>query len=286
MTTPIWILLILTMLLLIFLWLLLSAFKNPVRTHDTTPEDMGISYQEINIPTNNNRILYGWWIPGKENAPFIILVHGWGRNAGRMIPYIENYHAAGFNLIAFDSRNHGSSDADKHSTMLKFSEDIQASLTFAEKNGWINGDKIGLLGLSIGGAAAIHAAAHNKRIKAVITVGAFAEPQTIITKQLAKRYVPAPVIWASIKYIQAKAGIRFSDIAPLNHIQHVEADILLIHGEKDVTVPLAQGEKLYKKGKDGKVVFWKLPEKGHSDCHFENGYWEKVIDFMKSKLSD
>ena len=40
------------------------------------------------------------------------------------------------------------------------------------------------VGLSIGGAASIYAAAHDDRIKAVITVGAFAEPQAVMKKQL------------------------------------------------------------------------------------------------------
>ncbi len=120
----------------------------------------------------------------EKKSPLIILVHGWGRNAGRMMPYIDQFHKAGLNLLAFDSRNHGSSDSDQHSTMLKFAEDINASIEFASEKGWMNFSKIGLVGLSIGGAASIYAAAHDDRIKAVITVGAFAEPQEVMKKQL------------------------------------------------------------------------------------------------------
>ena len=236
------------------------------------------------IPTKNNRSLYGWWIPGKESHPLIILVHGWGRNAGRMMPYIDQFHNAGFNLVAFDSRNHGSSDADQHSTMLKFAEDINATMEYAFEKGWMNSEKAGLIGLSIGGAASIYAAAHDDRIKAVISVGAFAEPQAVMKKQLTDRHIPTPIIWASLKYAQYKVGFKFSDIAPVNHIQNAEADILLIHGEKDVTVPVEQGEKLYANGRKGKVELWRLPNKGHSDCHFEDGYWEKVTGFINSKL--
>ncbi|MCB2207215.1 MAG: alpha/beta fold hydrolase [Bacteroidetes bacterium] len=265
--------------------MILKAFKNPIRLHDKTPEDIYIPYTEITISTKNNRSLYGWWIPGKEAHPLIILVHGWGRNAGRMMPYIDQFHKAGFNLVAFDSRNHGSSDADEHSTMLKFAEDINATMEYACKKGWMSSEKAGLVGLSIGGAASIYAAAHDDRIKAVITVGAFAEPQAVMKKQLTDRHIPMPIIWASLKYAQYKVGFKFSDIAPVNHIQNAEADILLIHGEKDVTVTVEQGEKLYAKARKGKVELWRLPSRGHSDCHFEDGYWYKVIGFMNSKLS-
>lgn len=280
-----WIVFVLLLISFILFWMILKAFKNPVRIHDKTPEELHIPFTEITIPTKNYRSLYGWWIPGKDTSPLIILVHGWGRNAGRMLPYIDRLHKAGFNLVAFDSRNHGSSDADQYSTMLKFAEDIQSTIAYADEKGWINSKNVGLLGLSIGGAASIYAAAHDDLIKAVITVGAFAEPQAVMKKQLIDRHIPTPIIWGAIKYIQFKVKLKFSDIAPVNHIQNASADFLLIHGEKDQTVPITQGEKLFEKGRKGKIELWKLPEKGHSDCHFEEGYWEKVIGFMNSKLS-
>ncbi len=131
-----WIVFVLLLISIVLFWLILKAFKNPVRQHDKTPEDIGIPFKEISIATKNNCSLYGWWIPGKEKAPLLILVHGWGRNVGRMMPYIEKLHKAGFNLIAFDSRNHGSSDADQHSTMLKFAEDIHSTIEYATENEW------------------------------------------------------------------------------------------------------------------------------------------------------
>ncbi len=280
-----WIVLVVLLVSFILFWLILKAFKNPVRIHDKTPEALHIPFIEITIPTKNNCSLYGWWIPVKNSSPLLILVHGWGRNAGRMLPYIDQLHNAGFNLLAFDSRNHGSSDVDQYSTMLKFAEDIQSTIEYASEKGWMKSNNIGLVGLSIGGAASIYAAAHDDRIKAVITVGAFAEPQAVMKKQLKDRHIPTPIIWGSMKYIQYKIGLKFSDIAPVNHIHNASADFLLIHGQKDVTVPKEQGEKLYAKGRKGKVELWRLREKGHSDCHFEEGYWEKVIEFMNLKLS-
>ncbi len=52
-----------------------------------------------------------------------------------------------------------------------------------------------------------------------------------------------------------------------------EADFLLIHGEKDVTVPIEQGKNIAKCCKEAKSNYGNCPDKGHSDCHFE----EKVI---------
>jgi len=280
-----WIILFFLLISLVMFWFILRAFKNPVRLHDRTPADLEIPFNEINIPTKNNCSLYGWWIPGAETSPAIILVHGWGRNAGRMMPYIKKLHEKGFNLIAFDSRNHGTSDTDNYSTMLKFAEDIKCAINYASDNGLLTEKNVGVVGLSIGGAAAIYASAHDERIKAVVTVGAFAHPMEVMKKQLKDHYIPFPYIWLAMKYIQNKVGFKFSDIAPVNHIYNSDAEFLLIHGEKDITIPIEQAEKLINKGKKGNVQLWKLPNKGHSNCHHEESFWNKVNDFLYSKLS-
>ena len=48
--------------------------------------------------------------------------------------------------------------------------------------------------------------------------------------------------------MKLRFGIDFNRIAPVNNIHNAEADILLIHGDKDVTIPLAQGQALEKFG--------------------------------------
>ncbi len=281
----VWIFLFLLAALLVLFLMITKSFKNPVRQHDKTPDDFDIPFEEIHIPATNHTVLYGWWIPGKKTAPTIVLIHGWGRNASRMMPYIRNLHETGYNLIAFDSRNHGSSDKDDFSTMLKFSEDIRSVIDYGLEKGLIHNDRLGLIGLSIGGAASIHAAAHDERIRAVITVGAFANPEEVMVKQLKDHHIPSPFIWLTLRYLENKVGFKFSDIAPCKHIRKSRASILLIHGKNDVTVPFEQAEKLYRAGIDDKVHLWSLPGRGHSDCHHENGFWDKVNSFLERNLS-
>lgn len=263
---------------------MLNGFKNPERNHDRSPADLGFNFTEIEIPAKNNRKLYGWLIPGRINAPLIILVHGWGRNAGRMLPYIEKLHPQGFNLLAFDSRNHGSSDKEQFSSMLKFAEDIISSIDFAERK--IKFSAIGLLGLSIGGSASIYAAANDQRIKSVLTVGAFANPEAVIKKQLTDKHVPYyPFIWLLFIYLQKIIGKKFDEIAPEKNIAKSKAQFFLIHGKNDLTVPVEQAEKILKASNNQQSKLWIIPGKGHSNCHIEKDYWENIIDFFDKTLN-
>jgi uncharacterized protein len=199
------------------------------------------------------------------------------------LPYIEKMYKDGYNLLAFDSRNHGISDKDEFSSMPKFAEDIEAAINFAEREKSYS--SIGLIGLSIGGAASIFAAAKDKRIKSVVTVGAFGSPKEVMMKPLKDRYIPYfPFIWLLFIFLQKKIGKKFSEFAPKNFISQAEANFFIIHGTKDLTVNITQAHKLKNAAKPGKATLWEIPERGHSDCHEEKDYWLRISNFLSETL--
>jgi pimeloyl-ACP methyl ester carboxylesterase len=76
----------------------------------------------------------------------------------------------------------------------------------------------------------------------------------------------------------------FEKIAPVNNIAHANADILLIHGAEDMTVPLAQGQELAAAGDAERTHLWIVPGKGHSNCNIHPQFWEKVHAFLQETL--
>jgi len=286
--TWIWILAGLVGLLALLIVVMVAfVYRNPRKAHRHTPEKFNIPFQEVRFSTKNNRSLYGWWIPakGKHPSPTIVLIHGWGRNVERMLPYIRQLHPLGYNLLAFDSRNHGSSDPDHYSSMLKFAEDIVSAVDFVQKHSEADPERIGLLGLSIGGAASIYAAAHDSRIRSVVTVGAFAHPGDVMRYEFQQYHIPYfPFVWLLLKYVELRIGAKLDAIAPVKDIQQANASIFLIHGENDVVVPLEQARQLEQAGRPEKVRLWVVPGKGHSDCHFHPEFWGKVESFLEQTL--
>lgn len=278
---------LLSLLIIIGLLLILMTkiYTNKFEAHIKTPGDYMIPFESVKYPTKNNKKLHGWWIPAPkdklESASTIILVHGWNRNVGRMMPYIKELHPAGFNLLVFDSRNHGSSDADEFSSMPKFTEDIIASINFLEKKPDSNIENLGVIGLSMGGAASIYASSKDDRIRKVITVGAFAHPAVVMKREIQKKHIPDPVIWMFFKYVQYKIGISFDKIAPINNIGKVKAKLLLIHGEQDDVVLVEDAQSMQIVGNQDTVELWTIPGKGHSDCHEHVEFWNRVRIFLE-----
>ena len=188
-------------------------------------------------------------------------------------------------MLVFDARSHGSSEADGHSSMVKFAEDIQASIDFIAKRVQEEKPRIGVLGLSIGGAGSIYATSLDPRIRSVVTVGAFAHPADLMREEFRRRHVPYfPFVWLLFKYMQHRIGVALDQIAPANNIMKTRAHFFLIHGEKDDVVPLSNAQKLSSAGVPGRVRLWAIPERGHSDCHREPGFWDRIVAFFKDTL--
>jgi len=259
-------------------------FRQEIKKHRQTPEKYQVSFDEIRIPGINGAQLYGWWIPTSPEAPTLVLVHGWGRNLERMLPYIKILHPAGYNLLAFDARNHGSSSQVKRPTVGTFTEDILVAVEHIVNSGWVNNDRIGVLGLSVGGGAAINAASFDNRIKAVVTVGAFSHPIEVMKLEFVKRNIPDFISSLLLGYTHLRFGIDFEKIAPVNKINLSNADILLIHGNKDETIPLSQGQALYSAGNGEKTQLWIVPGKGHGNCNSHPQFWENIETFLQVAL--
>jgi len=283
--TVIWILIILILFVLSLDQLVARMYKYEIKPHSITPKRYGIPFKEIQISSVNDSQLYSWWMPTSPDAPTLILIHGWGRNLARMMPFIQKLHPLGYNLLAFDTRNHGSSSPRKNPTVGTFSEDILAVMDFLVNSGLTSSDKIGVVGLSIGGGASINAAGWDHRIQSVITIGAISHPVAVMNYEFQKRRIPEFISRIILGYMRLRYRLDFDKIAPVNNITRANAAILLIHGDEDETVPLSQGQALAEAGNPAQTRLWIVPEKGHSNCHSHPQFWEEVEVFLQETLS-
>jgi len=263
------------------LWVL---WRNPRVAPGRTPAELGVPFADQRIPTRRGRSLHAWWMPAEGRpAPLLVLVHGWGRNVERMLPHVALLRPLGFHLLAIDARNHGLSDGDGHASMLKFSEDIRAAIDAAAARPEVDGQRIGVLGLSVGGSGAIHAAAHDGRIRAVVTAGAFADPRDAMVTMGRWSWLARPALPLAFKVMEWRIGARLAEIAPEAVIARSPARFLIVHGEDDAVVPVAHGRRLAVAA-GGRAELWSMPGRGHSDVHLEPGFADRLRGFLLSSF--
>ena len=109
--------------------LLRRMFAVPQRAMpDTTPRDMGLDGEEVWIEGPNEKRLHGWFIPGAETAPAVVVLHGWGGTAADMLPIAPGLNGIGLHALFLDARTHGLSDEEDFMSMPRFAEDLETAV--------------------------------------------------------------------------------------------------------------------------------------------------------------
>jgi pimeloyl-ACP methyl ester carboxylesterase len=213
------------------------VYRVPRQIETSTPESLSLSFSSQYLPGLKNKRLFSWLIPGKLNQCTLILVHGWGGNAQMMLPLALPFHEAGMNVLLYDARNHGKSDGDTFSSLPRFAEDLGSTITWVRQRD--PGQKIVVLGHSIGAAAAMLAASHRTDIDLLIGLAGFAHPNLVMSRHLDRPWLPRCFKPLIMNYVQWVIGYRFDEIAPMNRIRHIRCPVLLLHGTEDRVVPIS-----------------------------------------------
>ena len=270
------------------LWLLpflvRRAYRAPRVREEKTPADLGLPGREVMLETENGKRLFGWYIPppSEEKAPAIAIIHGWGGNSGQMLAFAPLLHDAGFALLFVDARNHGRSDSDSFSSMPRFAEDLERGVEWLKKNPEVDPDRVSVLGHSVGAAASLLLASRRKDLVGVVAIASFAHPEELMRRQMAAHHIPyIPIGWLVLKYIERTIGHKFDDIAPCNTIRKITVPVLLVHGEADRFVPVADARKIHANRPHDRVELLLLPGVGHNSAKAIATHGDKLLDFLQ-----
>ena len=220
----------------------------------------GLPWQAVRVPTANGKTLFAWFIPAGDEAPALVVMHGWGGNAEMMLPLAAPLHAAGHALLLLDARCHGRSDEDSFASLPRFAEDIEAGLVWLARQPGVDADRLGVVGHSVGAGAALLAASRRPGIRAVVSIAAFAHPARMMRRWLEARRIPYWPLGAYIlAYVQWVIGHRFEAIAPCRTIVRVPCPVLLVHGLADETVPADEAREIHAARRDDDVELLLVP---------------------------
>ena len=285
-STFLWIVVVAVSLLLLFITVRLiikKAFYHPPVKNCDSPEKYRFEYQEYFLTTKNGKKIQTYLIAPDNLRPFIIGIHGWANCADRLFPMAENLAARGWRLLLVNSRNHGESDEDDYSTMVKFIEDVETGIRFIiEEFGTIQ--PVLLMGHSLGGATVINVAARNPHVKAAASIAAFSDMDRLLRKSFADKKVPGVLIQLLFRYIELKIGEKFNNISPNRVAARLDKPLLLIHGDKDNLVPVSEFEELKRAVPEQHLHAHLLPGEDHSSLLKNPELYDLLDSFFSSSL--
>jgi len=260
-------------------FLLYKAFHHPPIRSEKKPQDFGLKVEEYFLETNNKKKIQAFFIDGDERKPIIIGIHGWENTVERLFPLASFLSKKGYPGLLVNARNHGETDKDSYSTMVKYSQDLDSGIKFiVEKLGPKR--KIILLGHSLGAATSLYKAARDERIQGVISVASFSNIERLMRRSLLARRFPLWLVLLIIKYIERSIGEKLVNLSPATNVVRIQKPILLLHGSRDTVVPVSDFEELKKLARS-KSLQWKLIENcDHSSLLFSEETFKVIENFL------
>jgi uncharacterized protein len=133
---------------------------------ETPHGNLGAPYEAVSFEASDGLRLDGWFVRSRNGAVVIVYPGKKGtQNHARMLV------RHGYGVLVFDRRGEGTSEGDPNALGWGFDDDLKGALAYLRSRG-VDPDRIGGLGLSVGGEALLQTAAETTAVKAVVSEGA------------------------------------------------------------------------------------------------------------------
>lgn len=224
--------------------------------------------EDVYIPFSGDAKAHGWLFrkpSATDSTPVLLLFHGNGENLGamRFSGILADFQELSVSFLALDYPGYGRSGGRPSEAALLAAAD---SAFIWIKENFANNPKI-ICGWSLGAAVAIQTAAkHGGELAGLIALC----PWTSLPDVAAVHY-PRWLVNSLLNenYNSLKAS------------RQVRCPALVIHGEQDAIIPIAQGEKV--SANMGAASRWiKVPQAGHNDLFSRQEVWEEIRSFLKA----
>ncbi|MGD1102823.1 MAG: alpha/beta fold hydrolase [Terriglobia bacterium] len=185
-------------------------------------------------------------------APGVVLLHGFtGNRMESHWMFVKCSRAlaqAGFASLRFDFYGSGESDGEfREMTLRGEIADGRAAVAFLRAQTGIDPERVGLLGLSLGGAVAA-ALALSVQAKAVVLWSAVAHTARLreLFKQSAKKIPGKP---GAVEFDACEISSRLIEdvlkVEPIRHLARYKGPTLIVHPEKDEAIPVSHARDFF-----------------------------------------
>ena len=247
------------------------------------PDRLGVAHEDVTFTTADGLDLEGWYVPSRNGAAVIAFP---GRNGPQQKARMLARH--GYGVLLFDRRGEGKSEGEPNAWGWGGDADVKAAIAYLQRRPDVDPDRIGGIGLSVGGEMMIETAADTDELAAVVSDGAGARS----TAEDLDHDDPALGKWTfglAMSVVKSAAVAVSSNHAPPANLKDlaakVEQPMLLIAAPNS-----PQGEQLnrgYVKAAGDSATLWEIPEAGHmgGQSARPREYEQRVIGFFDEALA-
>jgi fermentation-respiration switch protein FrsA (DUF1100 family) len=257
-----------------------ASANHPVRV----PKNLDVI--DVAIPSGSGSTLAGWYMAGAVHGGAVVLLPGWLSTRHRMVSRMRFLHDAGYSVLAVDLQAHGESPG-LYVTFGRL-ESLDAEAAVAWMRAQVPGERVGVIGVSLGGAAAL-LAPHGLGADAVVVESVFPDFYRAVENRVAAYIGIAaePVTAAFLTFTESTLDVGDRRGRPADSIGHIGAPVFVISGERDTLTLPSETRELFASARDPKWL-WLVPDADHVDFDRAVGplYRRYILDFFAAYLRD
>lgn len=198
--------------------------------------------------TRDGQQLGAWYIPGREDAPAVLLLHGNRGSRGNCLSRAEMMTSRGCPVLMVSLRAHGDSSGEYNDLGYGARHDVIAAIEYLERR--CPGRPILIHGTSMGGAAAIFASrelAH--RVKGYILESPYQDLKTAVWNRL-EDALPPVLDWVAYRGLLTVSPLmlpHLDRVSPSDAIGGIPDDVpvLILAGDRDSRARPAEARALF-----------------------------------------
>ena len=263
----------------------ISPFRKLVKDR---PSDYGLRFKPLIVKGVRAVILRGYFIEAltvKARATIIVL-HGIGSAKEVYFGFARWLAEQGFNVVVYDQRAHGKSGGQYCTFGFYEKDDVSKFVDIAVAK--YPDLPVGIHGASLGGAVALQALEHDKRLKFGIIESTFNTLENVVI-EYGRGYFKFRSRWLAKRVLTKSADIaRFKpfDIKPIESCRNIEQPILMVHGDLDEKIPMEFNKENYGALKSADKEFYEVKGAGHNNVGEIGGdaYLKKMMTFLNRQV--
>ncbi len=273
-------------------WIAAGRLTVPTRHFDPDldPAAFGGTFEDVTLTTMDGIDLSAWHLPVPRADAGVVLVHG--RNSSRTAEFDGRFvelgvalQDEGYHVVMIDLRGHGRSGAGRF-TFGRFERfDVLAAIDHLEALGVAPG-QVGVLGVSMGAASVIGAAAQDPRVGGLWADAGYADITPVIVAEWPEASGLPLVFWHAARLAhRIRFGFDLAASRPVGELPLVAPrPIQLVHGTADRLVPFEHALAL--RSAEPSAQLWAVEGVGHADAYGEDPdvYARRVVAFFDVAL--
>ena len=226
----------------------------------------------------------GWWVPGVEGAPCVVLMHGVHADRRDMLGRARFLQAAGYSSLLFDLQAHGESAGEVITFGHRESLDAQAAVRVARET--FRCRRVAAIGDSLGGAAAL-LAQPPLAVDALVLEAVYTSIDEAVGDRIEMRFGRAGRVLEPLLtwQLQWRFGVHPRRLRPVDRIGDFPGPVLVIGGVEDRHTPIDATRRLFAAARGAKEL-WEVSGAAHADFHrfVPQEYRRRVLAFLRRSL--